>query len=114
MNRKDKTLLLKVLSEIDVIDFLVKDSNEVEFLTDEKTQRAVAMTLINIGELVKNLSMELRLSYPQVPWRSISGLRDIVAHKYQTIRMEDIWITVNADLKSLKVILGNIVKDETI
>ncbi len=103
-----------MLSEIDVIDFLLKNYSEEEFLIDEKTQRAVAMTLINIGELVKNLSMELRLSYPQVPWRSISGLRDIVAHKYQTIRMEDIWITVNADIKSLKDMLESIVKDEII
>lgn len=64
--------------------------------------RAVGMTVINIGELVKNLTGETRLSYPQIPWKAISGFRDIAAHKYQTLRMEDVYETVVTDFPSLK------------
>ncbi len=68
------------------------------FLSDERTSRAVCMTLINIGELVKNLTPDLRNSHPEIPWRAISGMRDITAHKYQTLRMEDVYSTCVEDI----------------
>ncbi|MBO6229128.1 MAG: DUF86 domain-containing protein [Ruminiclostridium sp.] len=37
-----------------------------------------------------------------MPWKAIAGLRDIAAHKYQTLRMEDIYNTVTMDLPDLK------------
>lgn len=72
------------------------------FLADERTKRAVCMTLINIGELVKNLSDPFRAEHADIPWRAISGLRDITAHKYQTLRMEDVWLTATRDIPQLK------------
>jgi len=50
------------------------------------------MTLINIGELVKNLSMDFRQAYPHIPWKEMAGLRDVTAHGYFTLRMPDVWI----------------------
>ena len=64
--------------------------------------RAVGMTVINIGELVKNLSDETRLAFPHIPWKAIAGFRDVAAHKYQTLRMEDVYETVVTDYPTLK------------
>ena len=64
--------------------------------------RAVGMTVINIGELVKNLSESCRLSYPFIPWKEIAGFRDIAAHKYQTLRMDDVFETVETDFPTLR------------
>ncbi len=64
--------------------------------------RAIGMTVINIGELVKNLTDETRMQYPHIPWKAIAGFRDIAAHKYQTLRMEDVYETVAADFPALK------------
>ncbi|WP_295172164.1 HepT-like ribonuclease domain-containing protein [Ruminococcus sp.] len=72
------------------------------FLADEKLKRAVGMTVINIGELIKNMTEEFRLSHKEVPWKAFAGLRDIAAHKYQTLRMEDIYNTATMDLPDLK------------
>lgn len=44
-----------------------------DFLTDEKLKRAISMTVLNIGELVKNITEETRKEYPQIPWRAIAG-----------------------------------------
>ena len=112
MNRKDSIIIQKVISEIVMVQSLIKGFSEISFLQDEKTQRAVSMTLINIGELVKNLSIDMRLKFPNVPWKAIAGLRDIVAHRYQTIKMEDIWLTVNTDNVSLKSMLNDILSKE--
>lgn len=60
------------------------------------------MTVINIGELVKSLSSEFRLEHNNVPWKAIAGFRDIAAHKYQTLHMEDVYYTVINDFPPLK------------
>ena len=79
---------------------------------DEKLKRAVGMTVINIGELVKNVSDELRSLHREVPWKAIAGMRDIAAHKYQTLRMEDVYNTVTMDFPDLKEMLTAIVETE--
>ena len=71
---------------------------EAEFLADERTKRAASMTLINIGELVKNVSDEFKSAHRGIPWRAIAGMRDITAHKYQSLRMEDVYHTCVTDL----------------
>lgn len=57
MQRKDSIILQKVLSEIDICFQMLGDSTLEVFLDDEKLKRAVAMTVINIGELVKTSQM---------------------------------------------------------
>ena len=73
-----------------------------QFEQNEMLKRAVSMTVINIGELVKNLSEETRIAYTHIPWKAIAGFRDIAAHKYQTLRMADVYETVNTDFPSPK------------
>ena len=69
-----------------------------QFLTDERTARAVSMTLINIGELVKNISQDLKEAHHEIPWRAIAGMRDVTAHRYQTLRKEDVFCTCAENL----------------
>ncbi|MCL1883408.1 MAG: DUF86 domain-containing protein [Defluviitaleaceae bacterium] len=69
------------------------------------------MTLINIGEMVKLLSEELKRENPLVPWRSIAGLRDVTAHGYMTLRMEDIWETASIDVVTLREQIDKIIKN---
>ena len=68
----------------------------------KKIKRAVGMTVINIGELVKNITQDTRIKYQNVQWKAIAGLRDIVAHRYQTLRMEYVYYTMKEDFKDLK------------
>ncbi|MBQ8921073.1 MAG: DUF86 domain-containing protein [Oscillospiraceae bacterium] len=111
MQRKDIIILQKVLSEISICFEMLGCASMDVFLSDEKLKRAVAMTVINIGELVKNISDETRAAYKQVPWKQIAGMRDIAAHKYQTLRMEDVYNTVKMDFPALKTQLSEILKN---
>lgn len=101
MEHRDETILRKVLSEIDIAKQMMGKCTFLEFDSNEILKRAVCMTVINIGELVKNLSDSCRKSYPDIPWKAISGFRDIAAHKYQTLRMEDVYETVTVDFPNL-------------
>lgn len=102
MNERDRQILIRLRGEVRLVSQMLDGFELQAFLADERTKRAVCMTLINIGELVKNLSDEFRMAHNHIPWRAISGLRDITAHKYQTLRMEDVWLTATRDIPHLK------------
>ena len=102
MRRKDNIIIKKIISEIDVCSDMVKGVSLNSFLEDEKLKRACAMTVINIGELVKNMSDETRAEYKHIPWKAIAGMRDITAHAYQTLRMEDVYNTIVTDLAQIR------------
>ena len=98
MNKRDKVIIQKIIDEICVITQLIDGIDEAAFLASEEKTRAVCMTLINIGELVKNLSDDFRNSNTHIPWRKLAGLRDVTAHGYFTLRMSDIWIYATMEL----------------
>ncbi len=101
MNR-DTILLQIILKEIDIINSIIADLDEAAFLSSEIAQRAVVMTLINIGEKVKDISTDLKLTYSDIPWKQISGIRDMAAHAYLILNFNRIWETITVDLPDLK------------
>ena len=109
MLHRDKVVIQKRLSEINIAFEMMGETSLDDFLKDEKLKRAVSMTVVNIGELVKNVTEETRKAYPQIPWKAIAGMRDITAHKYQTLRMEDVYYTIQRDFVLLKKQLEEIV-----
>lgn len=109
MNNRDFQIVKKILLEIEIIEELIEGFEIKKFLEDEKTKRAVCMTLINMGELAKNLTEDFKSNYSYIPWRGIAGMRDITAHKYQTLKMGDVWVTVEKDIPKLKEQLNNII-----
>jgi uncharacterized protein with HEPN domain len=111
MSNRDYRVVIKMLQEIEVIENLIDDFSSEKFLADERTKRAVCMTLINIGELTKSLTEGLRKSYDHIPWRAIAGMRDVTAHKYQTLKMGDVWTTLINDIPKLKNQLNDILND---
>ena len=101
MEHRDAVILQKVLSEIKIAEDMVGNRSLTEFIGSEMLKRAVCMTVINVGELVKNLSDGCRQEHCEIPWKAIAGFRDIAAHKYQTLKMEDVYETVTSDFPVL-------------
>lgn len=98
MTSRDRQICEKILAEAAILRDLLCGVTAGEFLGDERTYRAACMTLINIGELVKNLTPELKAGHAEIPWRAISGMRDVTAHKYQTLWREDVYSTCAEDI----------------
>lgn len=111
MQHRDKIIIHKVISEINVAHDMLGTTTLEEFIKDEKLKRAVSMTVINIGELIKNITDDARKEYPEIPWKAIAGMRDIAAHKYQTLRMEDVYNTAYTDFTMLKEQLEKLIHD---
>lgn len=60
-------------------------------------------------EATKHLSKPLKEQYPDIPWRNIAGLRDILIHNYMGVDLESVWNVIENDLPSLKEQLGRII-----
>ena len=102
MQRRDRVVLQKMISEMQIGIDMLGDMSLSDFLCDEMLKRALGMTAINIGELVKAVTDELRSQYKEFPWKAAAGMRDVTAHRYQTLRMEDVYYTVKVEYPILK------------
>lgn len=110
MRHRDIIALEKIVSEISIALDMLSDISFSEFNSKEVLKRAICMTVINIGELVKSLSDEFRIEYNSIPWKAIAGFWDIAAHKYQTLKMGDVYKTVSEDFPELKENIQQILK----
>ena len=60
------------------------------------------MLLEIIGEAVKNIPQNFRNAHPNIEWRKIAGLRDVLIHGYFGVDIEKIWEVVKKDIPILK------------
>ena len=65
-------------------------------------QDAVLRNLEVIGEAVKKISDATRRQAPEVPWKQIAGLRDVLIHNYFGVQLDRVWQVVERDLTSLE------------
>lgn len=82
------------------VEGLAKD----DFLADKRTQQAVVMSLIIIGEAATKVMdgyAEFTEVHPEVPWRSMRGMRNRIAHGYFDINLDVVWDTVQTALPAL-------------
>ena len=78
--------------------------DKADFLEDKRTQQAVILNLVILGEAVTKLLSQYEpfaAQYPQVPWRSMKGMRNRLAHGYFDINLDVVWDTVQTALPSL-------------
>ena len=62
---------------------------------------AILYNLVIVGEAVKGLALETRAGHPEIPWKQIAGLRDLLTHEYFRIDMDEIDKVVERDLAPL-------------
>jgi uncharacterized protein with HEPN domain len=93
--KKIDVILFHILEDCNDIQNFIKDESKESFLSNIMLKKAVCMSLINIGELVKSLPKTFCEQHPQLPWKRIAGMRDIAAHKYKQLDMEAMWIVAD-------------------
>ncbi|MDZ7919610.1 DUF86 domain-containing protein [Rhodoferax sp.] len=78
---------------------------QADFVQDKRTQQAVVMSLIVLGEAATKVMDQYPAfaeQHGQIPWRSMRGMRNRIAHGYFDINLEVVWDTVQTALPALK------------
>lgn len=94
----------------DACDF-TKGLTKAHFMEDKRTQQAVIMSLIIIGEAatkIMDTSPTFANTHAQIPWRSMRGMRNRIAHGYFDINLDVVWDTVQTALPDLLLQLSSI------
>lgn len=79
------------------------------FLMDQKTQSALIMQLIVIGELSKKLPEEIKAAI-DLPWEMMAGFRNLAVHQYFELDLKQVWETVQNDVPAVCQKLENYLK----
>lgn len=90
---RDINILRHIVTYCQQIEQTIKrfgDSAEI-FTADPIYRNAAALCILQIGELVGNLSDNFRTEHQAVPWRQIKAMRNIAAHRYGTVNAEITW-----------------------
>ena len=111
MARDEFLYLRHVLDAINTIEEYLQGVDEEHFKATRLLQDGTIREIEIIGEAVKNVSKDIRKSYPEVPWQDIAGMRDKLIHGYFGVDIEKVWDTAKEDLPVLKEQMKGILKD---
>jgi len=102
MTRDMRPYIQNILESIEAIEEYVQFTTEEQFYRNRQVQDAVLRRLEIIGEAVKNLDEDFKNRYPEIPWKKIAGLRDVLIHEYFGVSLKRIWRVIKIDLVDLK------------
>ena len=113
MHNEQKEMLLSTLEDIKYsLELILKRANNInssdDFLKDENGLQkldSIAMRLSDIGEGFKNIDKlsnnQLLIKYPNIPWKNVKGIRDILSHHYFDLDAEVIFNICKKDANEL-------------
>lgn len=101
--RLDNYLEHMRVSARDAISF-TEGMVKADFLVDRRTQQAVTMSVIIVGEAatkVMDRHPDFVEAHPDIPWRSMRGMRNRLTHGYFDVDLNIVWQTVESALPAL-------------
>ncbi len=101
MEKDYKAYLRHILDSIMLIENYTRSLSFEEFEKDRKTIDAVIRNFEIIGEASSKLPKEFREKYPEIPWKSIIGLRNVLIHDYFGVDVVAVWENIRQKLPEL-------------
>ena len=105
----DRTQLVRMNEEVEFITKTTEGVSKDKFLKDSLLQHGICMSIITIGECANHLSDEFTEDHTEIPWIQVVAVRNIAAHGYWALNMEQIWEAVETDIPHLRNFLSKYV-----
>ena len=107
----NKQRIEHALDAIAEIESYLIDQTFAQFLASSMMRFACIKQLEIIGEACNHIDSETLVNYPEVEWRKIVGLRNLLIHEYFGVDAALVWDIIQNDIPILKNQLNNIVQD---
>ena len=101
MSRRDDLYLDDIIEAAGHIGQFLQGVDSDAFLVSELIRSAVLQKLMVIGEAAARVSAELKSAHPEVPWRSIVGVRNIAVHAYFSVDWAVVWTAATVEAPTL-------------
>jgi uncharacterized protein with HEPN domain len=82
---RDAASLLDIAESGKLIEEFIRGMDKGSFLIDRKTQSAGLHQILILGEAAKRVSQSYRDQHPEIPWKLMAGMRDVVIHTYESV-----------------------------
>ncbi|HEU0076810.1 MAG TPA: DUF86 domain-containing protein [Longimicrobiaceae bacterium] len=116
MKIPDRDWLADILIAARLVRQFVAGVSREELEADVMRESAIARQLEIVGEAAKNVSPEFRAAHPEIPWKAMAGMRDILIHAYRTVDRDVVWtavtVSVPALIASLEPLIGAALEQE--
>jgi uncharacterized protein with HEPN domain len=109
---RDDAYLVDILESAKIALEYVAGKSWDEFYSDMQCQDAVLRRIEIIGEAARHISPQTQKKYPQIPWRDLTMLRNLVIHQYDAVDINQVWDTTQKRLPPLVSELSKIVPSE--
>lgn len=106
---RDDAYLLDILQAAKLAVVYLRDGTLEAFLQDTQVQDSVIRRLEIIGEAARRVSETTQLKHPDLPWREMIAMRNIIIHEYDNVDLTVVWDAVKNDLPPLVEALESIV-----
>ncbi len=98
---RDRGYLEDLLTAAEEVSIVVTEAGGAYTRGDLIARRALEKCLLNLGEAAGHLSQSFKDKYPQVPWRAVVGLRNVLAHEYGAVDYQALWQVATRDVPEL-------------
>lgn len=106
----DKARLQHIFDAIMEIESYIHNATFELFLSNTMMQYASVKQLEIIGEAANHLSPSIKKYYPEIKWREIVGLRNLLIHEYFGIDTRVVWDIIETDMLPLKIRIQEIIE----
>jgi uncharacterized protein with HEPN domain len=107
MKKDPRIYLVQILERAErILQFT--EEGKAAFFDSPLIQDAVIRNFEIIGEAAKRVPDEFRQVHPSIPWKGLSGLRDVLIHQYEGVNLEEVWRIVEKELPALKCTISTI------
>ena len=109
---RDEVFLRHILDEIKFLNDHCKGLELHELMEDEVLKRACIRSFEIIGEAVKKLSESFKNKHPELEWRKIAGLRDVLIHHYFGVDWDIVWDIIRNKIPDLEEKIRRLIEEE--
>ena len=101
MPQRDLSYLMDILEAGKQVRAFIAGVDKETFNGNSLVQSAVIRQIEIIGEATKRVSEEFKAAHPEIPWRQLSGMRDILIHAYDHVDIDEVWNAAEFDMPIL-------------